>query len=98
MKCAAKVYVSGFTVLQEVTEVLSFCNEVVRKVAIGYISACPSEMGTKAQRFVYCKAPTLGARCTHQINKFFFLTLSYPSKIKGYLYHQRVSPPLKKMP
>ncbi len=26
------------------------------------------------------------------------LTLSYSSKINGYLYHQRVSPPLKKTP
>jgi hypothetical protein len=26
------------------------------------------------------------------------VTLSYSSKIKGYFYHQRVSPPLKKMP
>jgi hypothetical protein len=26
------------------------------------------------------------------------LTLSYSSKINGYLYHQRVSPPLKKHP
>jgi hypothetical protein len=24
-----------------------------------------------------------------------FLTLSYSSKINGYIYHQRVSPPLK---
>jgi hypothetical protein len=27
-----------------------------------------------------------------------FLSLSYSSKINGYLYYQRVSPPLKKMP
>ncbi len=27
-----------------------------------------------------------------------FLTLSYSSKINGYLYHQRVSPSLKKRP
>jgi hypothetical protein len=26
------------------------------------------------------------------------ITLPYSSKINGYLYHQRVSPPLKKMP
>jgi hypothetical protein len=33
---------------------------------------------------------------THAVHTW--LTLFYSSKIKGYLYHQRVSTPLEKMP
>jgi hypothetical protein len=43
--------------------------------------------------------PPFSASAAHREQlKSFSLKLSYSSKINGYLYHHRVSPPLKKHP
>jgi hypothetical protein len=55
-------------------------------------------MGVFKEKCMMVKLLKLVKKHSRDYCEAYFLTLSYSSKINGYLYHQRVSPPLKKLP